>query len=138
MRIHTNATAADIHAATGNLPGVYAENYGVSPVGFGGTVGGDGACEGFSFAQTFEGVEWVTYVYPVYMPDRFHDWDERNAGSDWDVETVDMSEDDVSEYHWPTLNGCATEAKAVECAKWIAEEYRAQAVRMRKCGLVSP
>lgn len=111
--------------------------YGVTPVGFGGTVGGDGAGEAFSFAQQLDGVEWETYVYPVYMPDRFDDWDERDAGSDWDVETVYMSADDVGEYSWVTLNGCDTEAEAIKCARWTANEYRARAIYMAEFDLSS-
>lgn len=94
----------------------------------GGIVGGDGAGDSYSFTWVDEsdGTEWTTYAYPVFMPDRFADWAERtdiDEPRNWDVETVDFSESDVSEYLMPSLNGYATEAEAEQAARDLAEHY---------------
>ena len=98
-----------------------------SEAGWGGTVGGDGAGESWSFTthNTTTGENVTTYVYAVYMPDRFSDWEEReDPGNPWDIETVDMSDDNVGEYLWPSLNGYATEGEADDAACALAEHYR--------------
>ena len=90
-----------------------------------GTVGGDGAGESWSFQyEDDNGTVWTHYVYPVYMPERFPDWAERETASDWDVESVSMSEDDVTEYEWVTLQGAEDERAADRCAKWSAGRLR--------------
>lgn len=93
-----------------------------------GTVGGDGAADSWSFTYVQNGVTWTYYAYPVNLAERLGLDDdeaaERFGDRLWDVETVDMSEDDVSEYEYRSLNGYVTLEEADAAARAEAERVR--------------
>ena len=86
-----------------------------------GTVGGDGACESWSF-RTDKG---TVYVYAVDGRVRYGEhW---NDGLPWDVEVMYMPNGDSTdiEYENPLINSLATYEEADAYARSLAERIEA-------------